>query len=126
MTTKNNELRQVMFGMLKQGEMSIETYYEKIKSSCEKLKYSSEDTKLMFIDGLTLDNRREACGFGFGVEIPLDLLVDILKRIEHYKNISLNANNSKSNSNEKQNQNEIYIRQVVRDELKKIVNREEN
>lgn len=83
MTAKVSDLFLVRCALLKQGDMPIETYYEKIKSNCEKLEIPSEDTKHTFLHGLTDDNKIEATRLG--IEQPLEILANQLEQIEKYR-----------------------------------------
>ena len=76
---ENPEFLSAQFGLLKQGEMSIEAYYEKIKHNCEKRDLSSEDTKRVFLNGLTQDNKILAQKIG--IELPLEKMV---KELENF------------------------------------------
>ena len=122
MTTKNNELRQEVFGTLKQGEMPIETYYDKIKSICEKFKYSSEETKSMFLNGLNFDNK--VLAQKIGIELPPEKMVQEIVNFIGQGNMSIETyynriiRNSKEHNLSSEDTKRMFINGLSYENLK--------
>ena len=66
---------QEIVNFIGQGNLSIETYYNSIIHNCKEHNLSSEDTKRMFINGLTYENLK-VLGMVSRIRIlPLEYLV---------------------------------------------------
>lgn len=81
--TKDPELVKRIIGGLNQEGMSTYTYYGIIKKCCRLLKFSDNDTKMIFLRGLTPNNWKEA--IVIGLNTPLNKIVEKLKKIEDWE-----------------------------------------
>ena len=81
--TNKSELILVKLGKLKQGEMPIKQYYEKLRKYGKLIGSSDSEIRERFLNGLTPENQKEV--LRIGIEEPLDLLVDKLEQIEKFR-----------------------------------------
>ncbi|CAB4418762.1 unnamed protein product [Rhizophagus irregularis] len=78
--TEEEELRDLEYGTMKKGNMSIDEYYRKLSRIGRRANYRPEELRRRFIDGLPMHLREKADDIG--EDLPLGELANKLYKIE--------------------------------------------